>query len=93
MSILHDTSGLVWRNVELVLGGSKKSIAIVGYKHKRAHSCHVNIDTRTFSRKKVDLQISADASEPVLGTSLGCAQVWHDFRSLKMFKSSQTVYS
>ena len=60
---------------------------------KRAHSCHVNIDTRTFSRKKVDLQISADASEPVLGTSFGCAQVWHDFRSLKMFKSSQTVYS
>jgi hypothetical protein len=22
---------------------------------KRAHSCHVNIDTRAFSRKKVDL--------------------------------------
>ena len=40
--------------------------------HKRAHSCHVNIDTRTFSHKKVVLEISADASEPVLGTSFGC---------------------
>ena len=61
---------------------------------KRAHSCHVNIlDTRTFSYKKVVLEISADASEPVLGTSLGCAQVSVDFQSLRMFKSSQTVYS
>ena len=49
---------------------------------KRAHSCHVNIDTRRFGHIKVDLQISADASEPVLGTSFGCAQVWVDFWSL-----------
>ena len=60
---------------------------------KRAHSCHVNIDTRRFGHIKVDLQISADASEPVLGTSFGCAQVSVDFWSLKMFKSRQTVYS
>ena len=61
---------------------------------KRAHSCHVNIvDTRRFGNIKVDLQISADASEPVLRTSFGCAQVWVDFWSLKMFKSCRTLYS
>ena len=60
---------------------------------KRAHSCHVDIDTRMFPNKKVVLEMTADASEPVPGTSFGCAQVSDDFRSLKMLKSSQTAHS
>ena len=55
-------------------------------------SC-TNIDTRRFGNIKVDLEISADSSEPVRGTSFGCAQVWVNFWSIKMFKSRQTVYS
>ena len=43
---------------------------------QRAHSCHVNIDTRTFSRKKVVLEISADASELVLFDCYNLPSYW-----------------